>query len=304
MIPREKILNYLDKYGTISKKMDIEIVFDIINSSVFVFSLVLNDLESNNFIITSGHIIDSNELMEHYLPSSLYNLKIELTEKGKHYVESKFINSKSKRFVFNNDSTDNFKIGNTSGKVSTFMDKDFEMFENNFKKTEYKYTPVSPQIAYYLLTSKYKKIEPSNVFISYSWDNEVHKKWILKLYNKLSKHFKVILDQKDFKAGMHQFETMKNSILQSDKVLVVFTPNYKERSELTDSGVNYEFSVLGQDLYKRLTNDKFIPILRSGTRESSVPGIMKHHFDFDMRDDGLFDGKLSELISLIKDEKH
>ena len=70
------------------------------------------------------------------------------------------------------------------------------------------------------------------VFISYSWDNEPHKEWVLNLATQLrNKGVDVILDIWELTAGKDKDYFMENSVANSDKVLLILTPDYKTKAE-------------------------------------------------------------------------
>ncbi|KAA9345690.1 toll/interleukin-1 receptor domain-containing protein [Adhaeribacter soli] len=142
------------------------------------------------------------------------------------------------------------------------------------------------------------------VFISYSWDNEEHKKWVIDLANKLFENgVRVLLDVYELGPGHNMFHFMENSVNKSDKVLIIFTPNYKLKSEKREGGVGFEYSILNTELYKTITtNKKYIPVLRSGTIETSVPNFMQQFIAVDMINDQEFDKKFSELLLSIYDK--
>ncbi|MNW93005.1 SEFIR domain protein [compost metagenome] len=64
------------------------------------------------------------------------------------------------------------------------------------------------------------------VFISYSWDDEDHKNWVLNLTKRLFETgVKVILDRYKLKPGNNMLHFMDTAIPKDDKVLITFTPN-------------------------------------------------------------------------------
>lgn len=142
------------------------------------------------------------------------------------------------------------------------------------------------------------------VFISYSWDNEDHKKWVINLANRLFENgVRVLLDFYELSPGHNMFHFMENAVSKSDKVLIIFTPNYKLKSEKRVGGVGYEYSILNTELYKTITtNKKYIPVLRSGTIDSSVPNFMQQFIAIDMINDQEFDKKFAELLLAIYDK--
>ncbi len=141
------------------------------------------------------------------------------------------------------------------------------------------------------------------VFISYSWDDEAHQQWVLELANKLCKNgVDVILDRYYLKAGTEMIRFMENSVQKSDKVLLIMTPNFKTKADNRSGGVGYEYSMITAEMFNNQQTEKFIPILRSGTRENSTPTFVKSRIDIDMIVDDNFDAKFDELLRIIHEE--
>jgi KaiC/GvpD/RAD55 family RecA-like ATPase len=146
------------------------------------------------------------------------------------------------------------------------------------------------------------------IFISYSWDNEEHKNWVLNLADLLTKNgLYVLLDQYDLKAGKNMNLFMENAIRESSKVLIILTPNYKLKAEKRKGGVGYEYSICTQNLFENQSNNKrFIPILRKGSLGESVPSYLKvftyHDMTFEIDFESCFNGLLRLLYNkpLIK----
>lgn len=142
-----------------------------------------------------------------------------------------------------------------------------------------------------------------SVFISYSWDSESHKAWVLNLANRLTENgVDVKLDQYDLKLGRNLTHYMERAVEEVDKVVMIFTENYKLKAEGRTGGVGYEYSMINAEWYKRQTdNVKFIPILRSGTNETAVPIFAGSYTFGDMRNDKVFEKRLEELLRTIYD---
>jgi hypothetical protein len=135
------------------------------------------------------------------------------------------------------------------------------------------------------------------VFISYSWDDEAHKTWVINLANKLSKDgIDVKIDKQIMRLGTSANYTMEQSIEQADKVLVIFTPGYKAKADDRKGGVGYEYAILNMKLYNNQTvNDKIIPVLRRGNKDTSIPTFMQQFIHIDLRDDAVFESNYSDL---------
>ena len=138
------------------------------------------------------------------------------------------------------------------------------------------------------------------VFISYSWDNEIHKDWVLDLATKLrSNRVDVILDVWELRAGKDKDFFMENSVRESDKVLLIMTPNYRVKAENRKGGVGNEISMIRAEKFNFQETEKFIPILRSGSREECTPLFAKSLVDIDMSIEDNFEKNFEELLRVI-----
>ncbi|MFN8274775.1 MAG: toll/interleukin-1 receptor domain-containing protein [Flavobacteriaceae bacterium] len=140
------------------------------------------------------------------------------------------------------------------------------------------------------------------VFISYSWDNQDHKEWVLKLANYLIEKAgcDVLLDQFDLAAGKELTHFMENGLEKADKVLIILTEQYKKKAETRSGGTGFEYSLISQGLYElQADNEKFIPVLRQGTKATSAPGYVGTKIYHSMKDDSKFENEAFELSRLI-----
>lgn len=155
-------------------------------------------------------------------------------------------------------------------------------------------------------TRKLKEISPdtSTVFISYSWDDENHKKWVLELANKLVKEgVNVILDRYELRPGKSLPHFVENSIKKANRIVIVFTPNYKLKAEKREGGVGFEYSIMNSELYKNQTNnERIIPILRRGESNDSIPEFMQQYIHIDMKNDENFENSYTDLLREIYDQ--
>lgn len=143
------------------------------------------------------------------------------------------------------------------------------------------------------------------VFISYSWDSEEHKEWVLKLADKISKlnGLYVTLDRYDLRAGKDMDKFMDNGINESDKVLIILTPNYAIRADKRVGGVGEEYSIIRSEMRIEFSEQiKFIPVLRDGDRDSSCPIFLKRLVYHDMRDESKFEDNYNDLLMEIFDK--
>ena len=136
------------------------------------------------------------------------------------------------------------------------------------------------------------------VFISYSWDDPEHKKWAKLLADDLRSKYNIcsLIDQYNH-AGASIVEFMNKGIRVADRVLMIGTPLYKQRSETgIGTGGKYEGVIITTELYKNTETIKFIPLLRRGDSfDDSFINIVSVLNGYDFRDDSKYDDKLREL---------
>lgn len=141
----------------------------------------------------------------------------------------------------------------------------------------------------------------TNVFISYSWDNPEHQKWVCSLADIInSKGGNAIVDRIHLKYGGHIKTFMLKSILEVDIVLIILTPKYKSKAENLEGGVGYEYNIINEELFKVITtNEKFIPIIREGNLETSVTTFLRGFKCVDLRKEVEYENNLQLLIDQI-----
>jgi hypothetical protein len=151
-----------------------------------------------------------------------------------------------------------------------------------------------------------KKLVSGNprVFISYSWDDDEHKEWVLNLADRLcSDGIDVILDRYYLKPGKNLPHFVENSISEAERIIIVFTPNYKLKADKRAGGVGYEYSIMNADLYNnQTTNAKVIPVLRRGSKEESIPAFMQQFIHIDIRNNGNLQNSYVDLVREIYNE--
>jgi hypothetical protein len=78
------------------------------------------------------------------------------------------------------------------------------------------------------------------------------------------------LDQWDVRPGSDFIHYMESAIRESEFVLLICTPSFREKSDQRKGGVGYESSIIMSELFSRThSQTKFVPILRA-VDESSV----------------------------------
>lgn len=139
------------------------------------------------------------------------------------------------------------------------------------------------------------------VFISYSWDSEQHKSWVLQLCNDLRrKGLEVVVDIAQRK-GVDLIDFMDKGIANAHKVLLIGTPMYKQKSEEIKGGVKYENTIIKATILHGAARNKYIPVLRSGTFETSFPDVISVLGGYVMCDDVNYSAILDDIVCEVYD---
>ena len=256
---------------------------------------------------------------KNYFYDILMNFKEDLRKQiiERFYEEAKEMEQKASEEK--RDGIDAYRQGYDDGKATRyFPPSDFEdIFGTTTKKAEANSATTESRNAIDKSSMEPKSVQNQEtenvstatlenpvVFISYSWDDEDHKQWILNLSTRLFDNgVQVILDRYELKPGANLLHFMESSIPKADKVLIVFTPNYKLKAEKRQAGVGFEYSILNSELYTQITtNEKFIPILKAGEFAESIPSFMQQFIAVDMRDSAKFEDRFNELLLAIYDK--
>ncbi len=108
------------------------------------------------------------------------------------------------------------------------------------------------------------------VFISYSWEDESHNSKVSQFVTRLEENNVHVHYDRHMKLG-ERFTDFMELIDESNYVLFICTPTYKEKSDKGLGGVKYEKNIITADLYEKRNERKFIPILFTGTWKTSLP---------------------------------
>ena len=139
-------------------------------------------------------------------------------------------------------------------------------------------------------------------FVSYAWDSEVHKKWVLKLATNLRSHgIDVILDQWDARLGNDLPFFMEQGLTDSHLVLCICSDKYIEKANGGIGGAGYEKRIIASEMMNNSDKRYIIPIIKGNNGAEKVPTFLSglKYVDFDNRN--YFDC-YKELLERIYDE--
>jgi hypothetical protein len=112
----------------------------------------------------------------------------------------------------------------------------------------------------------------SSVFISYSWDDDVHREWVRKLAERLrADGVDVNIDRWAAVPGDQLPAFMERAIRENQFVVIICTPRYKRKSDAREGGVGYEGDIMTAEVLTSQNNRKFIPVLRDGVWQEAAP---------------------------------
>ena len=130
------------------------------------------------------------------------------------------------------------------------------------------------------------------VFISYSWDSEDHQDWVAKLAEDLTDAGIYVLFDQYVEDGTILPAFMDFGIERADKVIVIGTETYKQKSYYPDTGAAFEGCIIRTQMFQNLGTKKFITCLRHGTFKDSFPLILSGNKGHDFVDDANYNNEL------------
>jgi len=137
-------------------------------------------------------------------------------------------------------------------------------------------------------------------FISYSWESDQHKAWVRDFAARLrADGIDVRLDQWDLVPGDQLPEFMERAVRESDFVLVVCTPRYREKSDQRVGGVGYEGDIMSGEVFTDRNQRKFIPILREPPWPSSAPTWLLSKYYVDLSQSPFSESQYQDLLNTI-----
>jgi len=137
-------------------------------------------------------------------------------------------------------------------------------------------------------------------FISYAWESIDLKNWVKELATRLRQNgIDAKLDQWEIVPGDQMPHFMEKSVRENNYVIIICTPEYKTKSENRIGGVGYEGDIMTAEVLQNANHRKFIPILKSGTKETSIPSWLQGKYFVDLSNDHNFKKNFEDLITTI-----
>ncbi|MFG4535130.1 toll/interleukin-1 receptor domain-containing protein, partial [Acinetobacter baumannii] len=148
--------------------------------------------------------------------------------------------------------------------------------------------------------------ETLKIFISYSWDSEEHKEWVGNLADCLEEdeRFDVQFDQYDLDESTDRFHFMENACREADKIIVICTKNFKNKSDKRDGGVGVEAYMLTSQHFRSLSEIKRTKIITvKRDRDDCIPTYLEGQFYVDLSKEEEYEKGIIVLKKALLDER-
>lgn len=143
------------------------------------------------------------------------------------------------------------------------------------------------------------------VFISYSWSSPQHEEFVLTLAGKLmADGVHILLDKWDLKEGHDKYAFMEQMVTDPNvsKVLIISDKKYAEKADNRHGGVGTESQIISNEVYTRVNQEKFIPIVTEyENNKPCLPIFLKSRIYVDLSNDENFYDEYEKLLRNIFD---
>ena len=149
------------------------------------------------------------------------------------------------------------------------------------------------------------KIDHPKVFISYAWTDDDFSSKVAGFVNRLRMDgIDTVFDQTDLKFGNSMIQFMECSVRDANitNVLLLLTPEYKEKADLKKGGVGTETQIISTEVYENVDNTKFIPIIfdtRGKTYKDCLPIYLKTRFFIDLSNIENYENNYNSLVRTL-----
>lgn len=148
------------------------------------------------------------------------------------------------------------------------------------------------------------KIEHPHVFISYAWGDQENQQKVIEFAKSLMEcGINVELDKWSLKEGNDTYAYMEQMVNNKDitNVLILLDKNYTKKANERKGGVGTETQILSPEIYEKVSQDKFIPIVfsRGPNGEISKPTFLKQLLHFDLSLDNKYSSEFQRLVKRL-----
>ena len=136
------------------------------------------------------------------------------------------------------------------------------------------------------------------VFLSYSYDSIEHRDWVLELAERLQGKdgVSVVLDQWHLARGDDKALLWSRVLPMPTSCSSSAHPSTRGKANSRKGGVGYEAMILTGQLANSIEQRKFIPVLRAGEWETSLPIWIQSRLGVDLRGEDYREDEYDELL--------
>ena len=147
-------------------------------------------------------------------------------------------------------------------------------------------------------------MQEPKIFISYSWSSSHHQEMVKYWADRLiADGIDVILDIYDLNEGDNKYAFMESMVTDNSvtHVLVVCDSKYTEKANARAAGVGTESQIISSEVYKKVQQSKFIPILCEfdDDGEPIVPVFMDSRIGINFSTPELVNENWEQLVRLL-----
>lgn len=145
------------------------------------------------------------------------------------------------------------------------------------------------------------------LFVSYSWSNPDHERWVLNLATELcDSRVDVILDKWNLKEGHDAFKFMEQMVTAPDvkKVAIISDRLYAEKADGRAGGVGTETQIISKEVYENQVQEKFVIIVAEKDENGKpfLPTYYKGRIYIDLSDADTYSENFERLLRWIYDK--
>jgi hypothetical protein len=145
------------------------------------------------------------------------------------------------------------------------------------------------------------------LFISYSWSNPEHEKWVIELSTQLRESgVDVILDKWNLKEGQDALVFMEQMVTNPEihKVAIICDKTYAEKADGRSGGVGTETQIISPKIYAKTDQTKFVVVVCE-TNENGrpcLPAYYKSRIYIDLSESESYSSNFEQLLRWIYDK--
>lgn len=145
------------------------------------------------------------------------------------------------------------------------------------------------------------------LFISYSWSNPEHEKWVINFSTELVENgVDVIFDKWDLKEGQDANAFMERMVTdpQIKKVAIICDREYAEKADRRSGGVGTETQIISPEIYSKADQNKFVAVLTEKDKNGMpyLPTYYKPRIYIDLSDSNLYASNFEQLLRWVYDK--